>query len=909
MDWKPRVRSTFATSVQIPDDDVIEELAHHARAMYETARADGLSHDAADQRVADQLERWRLDASALRRISRRPPAVTPPALVHGSHFTGLLQEFRHALRMLTRSPGFTAVAALSVALGIGVNSALFSFHDAILLRPLPVLDPDAVVTLTAASPDDPSFLGRLSYPNYRDLRDRSQSFDGLIADQLTLSSFARSREAVREMRLGMLVSGNFFSVLGVRPVLGRGFAPEEDLVPGRQAVVVLGYDFWKNNLAGDPSIVNGVVLINGIDFNVIGVAPARFTGMDQWTRPAFYVPLMMAPRLGVARENPLEDRAVRSVEVRGRLKSGSTQMSAQAELTTLWKGLQHEYPEANRNRLIAVRTELQTRIRSNPANAIISLMMTVLAAIVLIIACANVANLMLGRARARTREVAIRLALGVSRMRLLRQLLTESLLLALLSGALGLGFAYVGIRFFSSTAQTLVPADLSIVIAPQLDLRVLAFTLLAAIVSAVLFGLAPAWQSLKTPLVPALKSTGLGDTGRQRTIGRNALVVAQIALSMVLLVAVGMLQAGFRRTLALDPGFRLDHLMTMYLDTSFARYTPVQTHEFYRNLVDRSRALPGVVSVALADAIPLDRGLGSRKAVIPEGHQFPQGQESALVASAVVDERYFDTTKTAILRGRTFTADDRDGSRRVVIVNEVFADTYWPNQNPIGRRVRLNDSQGPWLEVVGLSKTEKYVFIIETPTPFLYLPFAQHEKPQMSLLVESVDADAAPLAWPLRDVVRSLDVNQPIFNMRTFSSFYQQQAFGAQLLVIRVATAMGLLGLTLALVGLYGLVAYSVARRTREIGIRMAIGAARSDVVMMVLGQGMVLAITGILIGGVASVAVARLLAAGMAGLGTANAATYVVVPLLLISLTLAASYFPARRASKVDPLRALRYE
>jgi putative ABC transport system permease protein len=811
--------------------------------------------------------------------------------------------------MLARNPGFTAVAALSVALGIGVNSAMFSFHDAILLRPLPVRDPGAVVTVSAASPDDPSFTGQLSYPNYRDLRESAQSFDGLVAYQLSTFSFARSRQAVRDMRLAMLVSDNFFNVLGVRPDLGRAFTADEGRTPGRDAVVVLGADFWKNTLGADPSILGGTVLINGIDFNVIGVAPESFTGMDQFVRPAFYVPLMMMQRLGNARDNPIEDRAARSWAVKGRLKPGVSRQRAQAELTARWNALELQYPVANRNRLMAVRTELQDRVRSNTATAIITVLMTALAAIVLMIGCANVANLMLGRARARSREMAIRLALGVSRTRLLRQLLTESLMLALLGGALGLVFAHAGNRFLAASVQAVVPTDFPVVISPQLDYRALLFSLLATLLSALLFGLAPAWQSLKTRLVPALKSSELGETTRQRTIGRNVLVIAQVALSMVLLVAVGMVQAGFRRSLALDPGFRTDHLMTMSLDTSFVRYTPVQTREFYRNLADRARALPGVSSVALASALPLDRGFGGREIVTPEGYQFPRGQENVSLASAVVDEHYFGTMRTEIVRGRAFAADDKAGSRFVAIVNEAFAETYWPNQNPIGRRLRLSDSQGTWLEVVGLAKTEKYSNITEPPTPFLYLPVAQHERPQMSLIVETVAFDASPLAAPLRDLVKDLDANQPVFGLRTFSSSYQRQAIGAQLLVLKVMSGMGLLGLALALVGLYGLVAYSVARRTREIGIRMAIGAARSDVLKMILRQGMKLALAGILVGGVASVAVARLLAAGMAGLGAPNPAAFVVVPILLIGLTLAASYFPARRASRVDPLRALRYE
>jgi macrolide transport system ATP-binding/permease protein len=817
-----------------------------------------------------------------------------------------LKEIRHAARMLVRAPGFTAVAALSVALGIGINSALFSFHDAILFRPLPVNDPAAVVTLNAPSPSEPA--GTISYPNYRDVRDQSRSFDGLVAHQLLTFSFSRSREAVREMRLGMMVSDNFFDVLGIQPSLGRRFAPAEGLVPGRDAVVVLGYDFWKNALGGDPSILNQVVLINGVDFAVIGVAPASFTGMDEFVRPAFFVPLMMAPRLRATAENLLEDRTNRSLVVKGRLKSGVPLQSAQEELTALWRRLDQQYPEANRNRTMAVRSELQQRIQTNPNNAFLIAMMTALAAVVLMIACANVANLMLGRARSRTREIAVRLALGVSRTQLIRQLLTESLMLALLGGVLGLGFAYGGIRFFAAAAQTMVPTDIPVVIEPQLDMRVLGFSLLAALASALLFGLTPAWQSLHTELVPSLKGGEAGQTSRHRTIGRNALVVAQVALSMVLLVAAGTLQAGFRKALTLNPGFRTDHLMVMTLDTSHVRYNPDQTWNFYRVLVDRARAVPGVVSVALASSIPLDRGFFGNETVVPEGYQFPPGQENVSTFAAVVDENYFGTVQTEIARGRVFTADDRDGSRRVTIVNEEFAKRFWPDQDAIGKRMRLSAGDST-LEVIGVARNEKYSFIFEPPTPFLYLPFAQQQRTQMSLLVETVNADASALAGPLREVVRTLNVSQPISSLRTFASFYRQDAIAPPLLVMRTVTTMGLVGLTLALVGLYGLVTYSVARRTREIGIRMAIGAARRDVLMMVLRQGLMLSVAGVFVGGLLSLAVVRLLIVTAGGFGAPNPATYIIVPIMLSVLTLLASYFPARRASQVDPLRALRYE
>jgi putative ABC transport system permease protein len=821
----------------------------------------------------------------------------------------LIQDIRHSFRLLVKSPGFTAVAVLSIGLGIGVNTAMFSFHDAILLRPLPVRDPATVLSIAAATPEESVFQGRLSYPNYRDLRDKSRSFDGLVASQLMLFSFARSHQATREMRMGILISENCFNVLGVQPPVGRGFRAEEGAVAGRDAVVVLGYDFWTKTLGGDPSILNSVVSINGIDFTVIGIAPESFTGLDQFVRPSFYVPLMMTERLSSSGNNPLADRQIRSWEIKGRLKSGVSQQAAQAEMTGLWSELQRQFPDSNNNRVITVRTEFEHRLKSRPANGIIGAMNTTLAAAVLIIACANVANLLLGRARGRSREMAIRLALGVGRVRLLRQLLTESLLLAIGGGALGIALAYSGIRFLANSAQAVVPIDLPIVISARLDQRVLFFSLVAAVASALLFGLAPAWQSLKTELVAGLKNSELSEAGRVRTFGRNLLVVGQIAISMVLLVAAGMLQAGFRKTLTMEPGFRTDHLITMGLDTSFTRYTSAQTHEFYRNLVERVRVLPGVRSVTLANPIPLNRGFGSSVRIVPEGFEFPPGQVGATVMEAVVAENYFGTMNTDIIRGHGFMAADDDRSPPIAIVNETFAQIYWPNQDPLGKRVRLNNSQAPWMEIVGVSRNEKYANVLEPPLPFLYLPFAQNEMPQMSLLVETVNGDAAALAAPLRDVVRTLDVNQPVFSLQTFSSFYAREGTGVQLLVLRVASGMGVLGLILALIGLYGLVAYSVSRRTREFGIRIAVGAGRIDVLTMVIRQGLKLSFAGILVGAVASILVGRLLTSAMAGLGVANLSTYVVVPLLLIGLTLAASYIPARRASNISPLRALRYE
>jgi predicted permease len=874
------------------DGDLERELRVHAELAAEDLRRNGRAPGSATQRVAIGAEGM-AQAMEVLRDQRGLPWLDD-----------LVRDVRHAGRLLRRNPVFTAVAVISLALGIGANGAMFSLADELILRPLPVRDPGAVVTVTADTPDEDFGGGGVSYPNYRDLRDGSQSFDGLVASHISRVSFARSRQTVREMRMGMLVSDNFFSVLGVQPALGRFFASEEGHVPGRDAVVVLSFNFWKNALAGDPSILDATVWMNGIDFHVIGVAPAAFTGTEPPLRPAFYAPIMMAQRLGAAPENPLENREARSFSIKGRLKSGVSKERARAELTTFWKSLERQYPDANRNRTLAVRSELEERIRQDPWDTAILAILGALGAIVLTIACANVANLMLGRGRARSREMAMRLALGVSRSRLLRQLLTESLLLALMGLTLGLGVAYGGIRFLQT-----IPTSDQIVIAPQLDQRVLIFGLLVAAASALLFGLAPARQGLNTDLVPGLKTSELGDAARQRAVGRHLLVIAQIALSMVLLVATGMLLDGFRKTLALNPGFRTDHLIMLSLDTSLVRSTPVQTHAFYRDLVDRARSLPGVASATLTSSVPFKVGDWDTAAVIPEGHQFPQGQDHASPFAAVVDEHYFGTMQIAVIRGRAFTASDGSDSRRVAIVNEEFAKTYWPNQDPIGKRIRVGDGRSPWSEVVGVTRTGKYTWVAELPMPFLYLPFAQQERTRMSLLVETMAEDPAFLAAPLREVVRTLDGNQPVSDVQTYSSLYRERAIAVPLMLMQIVGTMGLLGLTLALIGLYALVAYSVARRTREIGIRMAIGAGRRDVLKMVLRQGLRLSMTGLVVGGVATVAFARLLTAALAGIGTPNPATYVVVPVVLICMTMTASYFPARRASLVDPLVALRSE
>ena len=811
----------------------------------------------------------------------------------------MMQEIRHAFRMIGRSPGFTSIAVLSLALGIGANAAIFSLADALLFRPLPVTDPGSVMALNLDTPGGD--LGNFSYPDYRDLRSTAKSLDGIAAFQLSTFSLARSKDEVPQMRAGLEVSDNFFSVLGVQPMLGRSFLPEESARGGAPAVV-LSYGFWQDQFNGDKEVLGRTIRISGTDFTIVGVAPKAFTGVDQYIRPSFMVPAVLTQQLNGAAKDPVENRTDYSFTLYGRLRHGVSVGQAQAEMVTLWKGLQQQYPADGRNGKMMVRTQLQFRIAQDSLDAILVTMLMALVSVVLLIACANVANLLLGRARGRTREIAVRIALGVSRTKLLRQLFAENVALALLGGVIGLGFAYGGIRFLQTIP---IPSDLPIVISPELDQRVLIFSLIASLFSVLVFGLAPAFQSLKTELVSALKSSESNMSGRKRTLGRNSLVIVQIALSMVLLVASGMLLDGFRKTLVASPGFRTDHLLITEFDTSLVRYNPEKTVAFYRDLKDRVRALAGVRSAALTATVPFGNNQPSRE-VIPDGYQAPKGQESVTLPFDVVDADYFGTMKIPIVSGRGFTVDDKADSTPVTIVNQEFAARFWPGQDPLGKRIRLDNGNGKLVQVVGVARNSKYMFISESQYRYFYLPYAQEGGTRMVMLTES-SGDPALLAAPLREIVRSMDRNQPMYNVRTFSNFYKMRAIDTPLMITQMVITMGLIGLLLALIGIYGLVSYSVARRTREIGVRIAIGADRTDVIKMVLRQGFVLACIGIGIGGILSLIVGKALAAGMIGLGKPNPATFIVVPLAVLVVTMAACWAPAWRASRVDPLRALR--
>jgi predicted permease len=585
------------------------------------------------------------------------------------------------------------------------------------------------------------------------------------------------------------------------------------------------------------------------------------------------------------------------------LKPGVGVAQANAEAEVIAKQLEQAYPDTNRKCSAAVRTEFQVRVDQSPYDAMLVGFILALVGVVLLIACANVANLLLSRARARSREIAVRLAIGAGRARLVRQLLTESLVIALLGGALGLVLAQAGVETFSHFK---IPSDIPLSIDAKLDLRVTLYTLFASIASAILFGLAPALQATRTDLVPALKSGVEGASKRRRLLGRNALVIAQVAGSLLLLVCATQLFRATSFLLSSPPGFRTDHILMASFDPTLVRYTPAQTQIFYRRLEEQTRALPGVKSAALARLPPLSN-YPVMKSVVPEGFQLPPGHETVTVPANIVSEGYFQTVNVPVLQGRDFKVTDNADAPRVAIASQHFARKFYPNQDPVGKRFRLDGRDGPPVEIVGLARQSQYYFLGEPPQDVLYLPLAQNPQTQMTLLAQS-HGDPAALAGPIRDLVRSLDPDQPVYGVRTMEEYFDQRARKFLNWLTEAIGAMGLLGLALALVGLYGLMSYSVSRRMREIGIRMAIGADRVNVVRMVLKQGLLLAGLGVVTGVLLSVLFSRALTAGL-GLPSFNLTTLALVSLALLGVALLGAYVPARRASMVDPMSVLRQD
>jgi putative ABC transport system permease protein len=821
--------------------------------------------------------------------------------------TGIFNDLKHGIRMLLKNPGFTLVAVLSIAIGVGANAAMFSVADGLVLRPLEVPRPNDVVGINGIAPrtGETFVTNRLfSHPDYVDLRQQARSFTGVLAYSVVITSFAKQPNEPAQSKLGFAVSGNFFDVLELRPALGRFFLPDEDRVPGRDAVIVLSHATWADQFGSDPTVIDRRIRLGGLDFTVIGIAPAEFSGMRLALPPAYYVPLAISVALPGYSQELLERREARFLDVRARLKPEVSFDQATEETRLIGRALEQAHPDTNRNYGMIARTAFQARLDERGPSAPGAFMLLSVAFVVLLVACANVAGLLISRAPVRQREIALRMAIGGGRFRVIRQLISESLLLAAGGAVLGLAMAS-GVM---TMLQLPVVSDIGVRLLFELDRRAIAIGLIVATASALLSSLLPAWRATRNTDMSSTLRQGIDVAGRSRVWGRNALVSVQVALALVVLTATVSLFRAFQVEVS-QPGFRTERMVLSTFDPQLARYSDDQADAFYTRLKERVRALPGVQSVGMTSIMPLNQDNRQPVAIVPEGFQMPRGIDSVTVLGSRIDEGYLRTLGVPILRGRGVEPGDTADTRLVVVINQAMAQRYWPGQDPIGKRVRfVSRSAQPWAEIVGVTADNKFNWIGEAPTPWLYIPQRQDTGKRSTLVVASAGASGS-ISTAVRDVARELDPNMPVSGLRTIEEYYYGNAIGTVLVLVRVVGGMGILGLGLAMIGLYGLVAYAVARRTREIGIRMAVGAKPAAVVRDVLRHGFILAGSGIVLGAAGCVAASVLLRSVFPNAGGIDVFGFMLVLPTLVAVTLLASYIPARRAARIDPLRALRIE
>jgi predicted permease len=811
---------------------------------------------------------------------------------------GIWRDVRYGARMLWKSPAFTLIAVLSLALGIGANTAIFSLVNTVLLRPLPVARPEQLVQVYGTLHNGADYTIQ-SYPNYKEYRDRATDvFDGMVAYRFAPMSLSHSGASERVW--GYVVSGNYFDVLGVRPVVGRGFTPEEDRTPGSHAVAVMSYGCWQHRFAGDPGIAGKTVSLNGRSFTIIGVAPKGFNGTEVAYAPELFVPMMMAHEIEPG-SDWLESRDSDNIFVVGRLKDGISTAQAEAKLLSITNELAREYPRDNAGR--GVRLMTPGLFIPDIRNSVVGFAGVLMAVVglVLLLACVNLANLLLARATERRKEIAIRLAIGARRATIVRQLVVESVLLSLAGGVCGLLLAS---WLNDIVASIKIPTDIALIIDLRIDWRVLAFTFLISIVTGVIFSLLPALQSSRPDLVPALKDeTSMGGFRRSRL--RNVLVVAQVSLSLVLLVCAGLIVRSLQAAQRMRPGFNPEHAVALSFDVGLQGYDEERGRAFQKRALERARALPGVRSAALVTTLPLSLDYSS-STIYVEGQPAASSSELPLAIPNLVSPGYFQTMEIA-LRGRDFTEQDDKKETRFAIVNETFARKFFPNQDAIGRRFNFNGPEDPFWEIVGVAADGKYNTLGEDPKPAIYRPLLRDYSTSATLVARTAGDPQTAIA-SLRKEIQSLDSTLPLYGVKTLTEHMQMPLFSTRIAAI-VLGSFGLMALVLAAIGIYGVMSYVVAGRIREIGVRMALGARERDVLRLIVGQGMMLALIGLGAGLVIAFLAARMLTSLLYGVSATDPLTYAAVALLLAGVALLACYIPARRATRVDPMIALRYE
>ena len=811
----------------------------------------------------------------------------------------LIQDLRYGARMLLKRPGLTVIAVVTLALGIGANTAIFSLVNTVLLRPMPVDRPEQLVSLNNASSTTGEVFPTFSYPNYRDFRDRNEVLDGLLCYRF--SPISLSNNGVNERMWAYLVSGNYFDVLGVKPALGRFFTQDDDRSKGAHPVTVLTYSCWQKRFGGSQDAIGRDVIVNGRSYSIIGVAQPGFQGSEISYVPEMWFTMMMLPQIEPG-DDYLEDRSSNNLFVQGRLKNGVASSQAEASLRGIAAQLAAEYPNENENKTVELSPPgLFGAFMRGPVVGFAGVLMAIVG-LVLLLACTNLANLLLARATERRKEIAIRLAIGASRGRLIRQLLTESVLLAALGGLIGFVLAYWLVGVLTGLKP---PIDIPLSTELQIDYRVLLFTAAVSLLTGVLFGLLPALQATKPDLVPALKDeTSIG--GYRRAWLRNGLVVFQVSLSLLLLICAGLVLRSLQQAQLLNPGFVPHHAIEMSFDLNLQGYDAPRTKEFKRTLLERARALPGVEYAGFSNFVPLTLNINSN-GIFVEGAPPERGANIPSAMTSRASPGFISALGVDLLQGRDFTEPQDDTRPREAVINETFAHRFWPGQNALGKRFNFEGAGAPWIEVVGVMRDGKYFSLSEDPTPFVYTSLRPENGSYLTMIVRTASEPQAAIA-ALHAEFQQLDANLPVYNVKTLTEHMSLPLFPA-----RVAAALlgsfGLLALILAAIGIFGVMSYSVSQRTREIGIRMALGANSLGIIKLVVGHGFKLVVVGMAIGLIGAFTGTRLMSALLYGVSATDTVTFTVIAGLLISVALVACYLPARRATKVDPNDALRYE
>ena len=858
-----------------------------------------------DMRTEENVRRGMSPEDARREAERRFGRLTRIKEmgyeVRGGGFMETLgQDLRYGGRMLRKHPGFTFITVLTLALGIGVNTALFSVVNAVLLRPLPYAESERLVQVYEANEQKGLDRFTFSLANFVDHRDQQSSFEQMAAYQPWNANLTGAGEPER-VQVG-LVTASFLPLLRVQPLLGRGFLTEEE-TPGKDDVVMLSYGLWQRRFGADPGILNKTVNLSGYVCTIVGVLPADFKFPDPFGSNPLSDAAPKVDLLAPLAYDPknLGGRGSHFLQVLARLKPGIELGQAQTEQRAIAGRLEEQYPDHHKGWTVKV-FPLQDEVVRNVRPALLLLLAAV--AFVLLIACANVSNLLLARAAARQKEMAVRLALGASRARLLRLLLTESLLLALAGGAVGLALAYLAMRAFISFSPANVPRTNEI----HLDGMALLFTFGITLLTGVAFGLLPALQVSKPNVHTTLKEGGrqTGNVGsRPRT--RRLLVIAEVALSLLLLIGAGLMIRTFISFLRVNPGFRTDNLLTMKLALPNKKYPKPQLQiAFYQQVIDRVRALPGVQGVGAVSDLPLAEG-GVFSFII-EGRASASTADDPVAVWRAINPDYFRTMNMRLRRGREFTEHDQPGALEVIVINETMAATFWPGEDPIGKRIQIYDLEPmPWREIVGVVNDTKEAGLGAPTRPEVYVPFLQRPRAAMTLIAHTT-AEPEQLAAPMRAAVQAVDPDQPVYRVSTMEQFFSAEVAVPRATMFLMGT-LAVAALLLAAVGIYGVMAHAVTQQTHEIGIRTALGATQRDVLRLVVGQGMTLTLIGVVIGLVGAFALTRLMTSLLFGVSATDPVTFTVIALLLTGVALFACYIPARRATKVDPLTALRYE